>query len=225
MRIPGPGEVFDYGRHLGIRRALSRGAYVSANKLMALSILECVQLRLEDVNTALIDAAGRYECRFLAADEIRRFGGELSPNGERVASEAVARGDACYAVIDGGKPASVSFYSPHPTPVLNDLVVGFDPACWCMYGGYTSPPFRGRRLHALGVLSGAIELFDRGVPALVGIYERTNYRSMLSALRMGWKPCGTLLRIGIGPWMRLSRNAEARTAGIYLERRRIGRIP
>ena len=50
----------------------------------------------------------------------------------------------------------------------------------------------------------------------VGVYERTNYRSMVSALRMGWRPCGTLYRVQVGSWMRLGRSAGARDVGMRL---------
>jgi hypothetical protein len=62
-------------------------------------------------------------------------------------------------------------------------------------------------------------LFDRGVSGFVGVYERTNYRSMVSALRMGWRPCGTLYRLRVGSWMRLVHSADARAVGMRLEPR------
>jgi len=222
MPIPAMGDVLEYARHLGLRRTLYRSAYVMANQVVAVSIFNCLQLRPEDVNTALLASGGRYERRFLGPGEIRRFAGALGPSGKRVAHEALARGDACYAVLDGGRLASFSCYSPHPTPILNDLMVGFDPPRWYMYGAWTPVSHRGRRLHGLGVIGASLELFERGVPALVGVYERTNYRSMVSAQRMGWKPCGTLFRLGVGHWTRLGGSAEAQRIGIRLERRELG---
>jgi hypothetical protein len=219
MRIPAVGEVLDYARRLGFRRTVYRGAYVMVNQAFPLTIFDCVQLRPEDVNTALVDSADRYECRFLEPDEIERFAVDLDRVSARVAREALARGDACYAVLDGGSLANLSCFAPRPTPLLNDLVVHFDPPRWYMYGAFTPPPYRGRRLHALGVLGGSLALFDQGVPSLVGVYERTNYASMVSALRMGWKRCGGLYRVGIGSWMRHGRTAEAKAAGMRLEGR------
>jgi hypothetical protein len=221
MRIPAAGVVLEYARRLGLRRTFYRGAYVMANEVIALSIFDCLLLRLENVNTALIDPADRYECRFLEPNEVDRFAGELDAVAERVAREAVTRGDACYAVLDGGRLANFGCYAPRPTPILNDLMVNFDPPRWYMYGAFTPVRYRGRRLHALGVLSASLELFDRGIPALVTVYERTNYLSMVSALRMGWKPCGTLFRVGIGPWIRLGRTAETQATGMRLEQREV----
>jgi hypothetical protein len=200
---------------------LLRGAYVMTNQLVAVSIFDCLQLRPEDVNTELVTSAGAYECRFLAPDEVDRFASELESSPVPIIGEALARGDACYVVLDGERLANIGFYSSRPTPVLNDLVVHFDPPYWYMYGGFTPVAYRGRRLHALGVLGGALELFDRQIPGLVTVYERTNYRSMVSALRMGWQPCGTLYRIGVWPWMYLSRTAAARAVGMHLEPRHL----
>lgn len=221
MRIPAVQEVLEYARRLGLHRTFYRGAYVMVNKAIALSIFDCLQLRHEDVNSALVDSADRYECRFLEPDEVGRFAAGLGATGERVAREALTRGDACYAVLDGGRAVNLGFYAHRPTPILNDLTVNFDPPYRYMHGALTAAPYRGRRLHALGVLGASRELFDRGIPALVGVYERTNYRSMLSALRMGWKPCGTLVRVGIGRWMHLGRTAETRVTGMRLERRQL----
>jgi hypothetical protein len=222
MRIPPPGEALAYARRLGFRRAFYRGTYIVSNKAVALSIFDCLTLRREDVNLALIDSAGDYERRFLKPGEIDRFAGDLDGVSERVAREAVARGDECYAVLDGERLANLGCFAPRPTPVLNDLMVHFDPTYWYMYGAFTPPAYRGRRLHALGVLGGSLELFDRGVSALVTVYERTNYASMVSALRMGWKPSGTLFRIGVGPWMYHGRTSQAYPTGMRLESRQVG---
>jgi hypothetical protein len=217
MLIPSAGEVIDYSRRLGARRALGRGAYVAANNVLALSILDCVRLGREDVDESFADPGAEYECRFLEPDEVRAFAGELDATARKVAVEAIARGDRCYGVFESGQPANLSCYSPHPTPVLNDLVVHFDSPRWYMYGAWTPPAYRGRRLHALGVLRAALELFDQDVPELVGVCERTNYRSLVSARRMGWKASGALYRVGLGPWGRLGRSRAAGRLGMRLE--------
>ena len=215
--IPPGGEVLDYARRLGWRRTLLRSAYVMANQLFTVSIFACVRLRPEDVNRALAATDGGYERRFLAPDEGDRFTDELDAASVQMVRGALARGDACYLVLEGERLANVGFYTSRPVQLRNDLVVHFDPPCWYMYGAFTPAAYRGRRLHALGVLGGALELFERGVPGLVGVYELTNYRSMASTLRMGWRPCGTLYRVGVGPWMRVGNTAGARAVGMHLE--------
>jgi hypothetical protein len=220
MVVPTPAEVLDYARHLGVRRTALRAAYVAANRVVPLSVFQCVRLSPADVNAALAAPDGAFEGRFLDPGSLERQAGTLDPAARRVIRGALDRDDACYAVFDGDRLANVGFYATRPTPVLNDLVVHFDPRHRYMHGAYTPPGYRGHRLHALGVLGAARALFAAGVPALVGVYERTNYRSMVSALRMGWVPCGTLYRVGTGRWMRLGRTAAAAALGMHLETRR-----
>jgi hypothetical protein len=218
-RVPRPTQAREYVRWLGLRRALYRSAYVVANRVVALSVLDCLELRLDDLSSTLVEAAEGYERGFLEPAQATAFAGTLEPAAAEIVCEAAARGDACYALLEDGEPISVGCYSPRPTPVLNDLIVHFEPPDWYMFGGYTPPRHRGRRLHGIGVVSAALELFEQGVPALVTVCERTNYASLNSALRMGWKPCGTIHRVGIGPWTRLGRSADARGRRMRLERR------
>lgn len=221
MAIPAPGVVLDYLRHLGPRRTLFRSAYVATNRVIPLSIFGCLRLGPDDVNPALAEPDGPFESRFVDADAMDRFASELDGVGHRVVREAFERGDVCHVVLDEGRLANVSLYANRPTPILNDLVMHFDRRYWYMHGAFTPAAYRGRRLHALGVLRAALALFERRVPALVGVYEWTNYRSLVSARRMGWKPCGTVWRVGAGAVMRLGRTAAARGVGMRLDARRV----
>lgn len=219
MRIPGPAEIRAYVRHLGLRRSALRSAYVAANKLAALSILDCVELRPAQANRGALEAAAGYERGFLQPEEIESHASSLEPAGRRIAREAILRGDICFALLDRGRLASIGFYAERATPILGDLVVDFDPPARYMYGAFTTPDYRGAGLHGAGVIAAALALFEHGVPRLVGVYERTNYRSMVSALRMGWTRCGTLSRVGIGERTRLGGTRRAREAGMRLRLR------
>jgi hypothetical protein len=216
MKIPRVREVLEYAKHLGPRRALARGTYVMANQVIALTIFDCMYLRPEHVNRSLVEPGGSYSGRFLEPEEVARFARDLDAPGERVLLHAIERGDACYAVLEGERLANVGFYSSKATPLLNDLLVKFEEPSWYMYGAYTPKAYRGHKLHGRGVVGACLEFFDQGAPIVVSGYERTNYRSMVSAYRMGWKPCGSIYRIGIGPWTHLGRTARAREIGMRL---------
>lgn len=218
MEIPGSRAILEYARHLGWGRAALRGAYVAANQLVTLSIFDCFTMKREDINETLT-ATDVYECRFLSRDELVRFAAESEETMARILQEARTRGDDAYAILNKGELASIGLYAAGPTPVMSDLVVHFDPPARYMYRGYTPIAYRGLRLHALGILRAAAELFDRGVPQLVTVCERTNYPATVSVLRMGWRPQGALFRIGVGSWMSLGRTSDARKIGMRLAKR------
>lgn len=219
MKVPGSAEILDYAGRLGWRRALFRGVYVATNQLVRLSIFDCFRLRREDINAELAKTVGGYQCRFLAPHEANRFFCQLDGELARGFHEAIARGDKAYVILDGERLASIGLYAEAPTPILNDLTVHFDPPARYMYRGYTQAAYRGQRLHALGILRAALELFDLQVPQLVTLCEKTNYPATISVHRMGWQPCGALYRVGIGPWTRLGQTATARSNGMRLELR------
>ncbi len=200
MVVPATRHVIDYARHLGLRRTVLRSAYVAINQVLRVSIFEACTLRPDDVNRDLL-RQDTLECRFLAAAEMLRFVSELEGSEKQTLSRAAECGDLCYGVLDGNRLTNMGLFSNQPTPLLGDLEIHFDPAHWYMYGGWTHPAYRGRRLHARSVLGGALELFDRGAPALVTVAEMTNYPSIVSALRMGWRRSGKLYCVGAGRWV------------------------
>ena len=217
MKVPGSAEILDYARRLGWRRALFRGAYVATNQVVKLSIFDCFRLRPEDINTELAKAVGGYECRFLKPDEANHLFCQLDSELATSLHEALARGDKAYVILDGERLASIGLYAQAPSPILSDLTVHFDPPSRYMYRGYTQPAYRGQRLHALGILRAALDLFEIQVPQLVTVCDRTNYPATISVHRMGWQLCGALYRVGIGPWTRLGQTAAAREIGMRLQ--------
>jgi len=216
MNVPGGADILEYAHRLGWRRACFRGAYVAANQVMHLSVFDCFELGRADVPAALTRTDGNYEGRFLAPGEQMRFARQLDAEFATVVRDAMARGDAAYVILDDERLANIGLYAALPTPVLDDLIVHFDAPSRYMYRGYTQREYRGRRLHALGILRAAQELFDRQVPALVTVCERTNYPATISVLRMGWRRRGTVFRIAIGPSTLVGRTPSARALGMRL---------
>lgn len=219
MRIQGPRATAAYVRHLGAPHAAARAGYVLANQAIRLSVFDCLSMGPGEAERGLLSHGKPYECRFLEPDEAAGLAAGLGAEPAATAREAADRGDVCFGVLDSGRLANMAWFSPRPTPLVGDLVVRFEPPAWYMYGAWTPPEYRGRRLHAVGLIGGALSLFDQGVPELVTVYERTNYRTIVSTMRMGWTRRGRLHRIGAGPWDRTGRDAGAAQAGMSLELR------
>lgn len=144
------------------------------------------------------DASLPYERCLMPAADVGRLAaqlpGELSPE---FLAGAERRGDLCYVIVDDGRLASFGWYAPE-TAYLYGRRLGFSRDFVYMYHGYTHPDYRGQRLHALG-LAGALSRFcDVGKRAIISTVNATNYRSLNSVERLGFRHCGNILQIGHG---------------------------
>ena len=106
--------------------------------------------------------------------------------------EAFAKGDHCYAIWDDDQLASYGWYSDGPTFMTEDLVVRFDPRYAYMYKGFTHPRYRGQRLHAAGMSLALQSYLDQGRLGLVSYVESTNFSSLKSCYRMGYRDFGRI---------------------------------
>lgn len=61
-----------------------------------------------------------------------------------------------------------------------------------MYKGYTHHNYRGQRLHAIGMTRALAEYLKRGFEGLVSYVEATNYSSLKSVYRMGYRDFGKI---------------------------------
>lgn len=220
FRIPATGDTLEYLRHLGFRRTIARAAYVALNQVVNADVFGCHFLNAGDENESYLDL-GSLGARFLEAEEVIELSYDPS-SGLREPSEterALAQGDLCYALLDRGRPVSLNLFSKNgPAHLIDDLYVRFQAPSWYNYGQYTHPDWRGRNLSSVGIIRAFRELQKRGVKRLVATIEWTNYRSLASARRTGWRPCGTLWRLGFAGHSRLGRTRRARRQGMYLER-------
>lgn len=131
----------------------------------------------------------RYACMFLSEAQLRSFARDpASEMSERFIDQALARGDECFAILDGDKLAAYGWYSFKPTPIgLPDLVLRFGTDWVYTYKGFTDPRYRGKRLHGIGMSMALRHYRDKGYKGLVSYVESTNRSSLKSCFRMG---CG-----------------------------------
>lgn len=196
--------------------ALQAVAQGAVNRVVFFRVLKCVQVSEVDPRYLAIDP--RFEHRFLDAATLRRFSEDpkydLSPE---FLDEALGKGDQCYGILDGDRLASFGWYSVVPTKISDDLRFHFDPRYVYMYKGFTDPDYRGQRLHALGMTWALKLLRERGAEGLVSYVDATNFDSLRSCYRMGYRDVGQLycLRAGERYWIRA--DAGCRKAGVSLE--------
>jgi hypothetical protein len=146
---------------------------------------------------------------FLDGETLRRMTADvkydLTPE---FLDEALAKGDECYAILDGDQPAAYGWYARSPTRMSDGLLVQFDPAYVYMYKGLTLDAYRGRRVHAIAMTRALAAYKARGFKGLVSYIEADNLTSLKSAHRMGYVDFGWVFIFKI-----MGRHAAARTPG------------
>jgi len=169
------------------------------NKIAYFKILEGMTIRLQDVRDPTLFEAQGFDARFVDADELAKFAYEpvydISVDFLR---KARARRDRCYALFDGELLAAYGWYSDLPTPIDEHFVFHFDRAYTYMYGGYTLPAYRGKRLHAVGMCRALRAITEEGKKGLISHVFSNNFASLQSVKRMGYRIFGEvyLLRAG-----------------------------
>src|SRR5699024_6299583 len=103
-------------------------------------------------------------------------------------NEALAKGDRCYAILDGERLAAYGWYSRQPTRIdPPELLLGFDAGYVYMYKGLTRHEYRGQRLHAIGMNRALQHYLEQGAKGLVSYVESTNVDSLKSCFRLGYR--------------------------------------
>lgn len=144
-----------------------------------------------------------YATRLLGEAELREFArdpaNEISP---QFIDEAAARGDQCYAILDGGRLAAYGWYAFGATPIgLPGVVLRYRPGYVYMYKGFTHQDYRGQRLHAIGMTRALQHYLSRGYKGIVSYVEAINFDSLKSCFRMGYVVFGTVYVVKLlGRW-------------------------
>jgi len=146
---------------------------------------------------------------FLDRETLRRMSSDpqqdLTPE---FLDDALAKGDQCYAIVDGGQPVAYGWYAHSSTLISDGMHVYFDPAYIYMYKGLTLDAYRGRRLHAIGMTRALAAYQARGFKGLVSYIESDNLMSIKSAHRMGYVDFGRVFIVRV-----LGRYVTFRTPG------------
>jgi len=196
MRVP---NVLGYVRKYGVRAALHDIECRLVNKVAHFEILKGMTVRVQDVHDPSLFEAEGFDARFVGDDELAKFAHEgaheLSVDFLRNAS---GRGDRCYALFHGKALAAYGWYSKLPTPIDEHFVLHFGQAWTYMYKGYTVPAYRGKRLHAVGMCRALRAFTEEGQKGLISCVASTNFASLHSVSRMGYRIFGEVYVLRAG---------------------------
>jgi hypothetical protein len=178
-------------RNFGVRNGLHSLAYRVLNRCADYRVLQ--GMKITRVDPAYLSGGGHYTYGFLDAAQLARFARDpqydMTP---AFVAQAAAKGDECYAILDGDVLASYGWYSNAPTHISDDLVLHFSRDYVYMYKGYTHPKYRGQRLHAIGMTRALDAYLRRGFHGLISYVETNNYSSLKSVYRMGYEDVGRI---------------------------------
>lgn len=175
----------------GLAPAVSRTAIWSLNHITLFKILRCVHLAAADPTYLQTDA--HYRCGFLDPAALAPYSHrEEYELPEAFLERAFTKGDQCFGILDGDVLAAYGWYSNSETDVAEDLTLHFDRRYIYMYKGFTHPQYRGRRLHGIGMSMAFVEYLNRGFHGLVSVVESTNFDSLKSVQRIGYRQFGSI---------------------------------
>lgn len=203
---------------VGLGGTLHDLALRAANRVVLMKILKC--MAIEGVNPEFAVCPEPYRATFLSPPVLRAFGKDpVNEMPDAFLDEALAKGDECFALLQGDQLAAYGWYSSGPTRIdPPDLVLHPGPRHIYMYKGFTNAAHRGRRLHAIGMTLALAACLKRGFEGLVSYVESNNFASLKSTVRMGYEIFGTIAILkGFG--MHYARaSAGCRARGVSVER-------
>lgn len=167
------------------------------NSMVLFKILRGVYVDRAD--PAYLACQDSHKPMFLSTNALREFAKDpVTEMSERFVDDALRSGDQCYAICDGATLAAYGWYSTRPTPAGSpDLLLHFAAGYVYMYKGFTDSRYRGQRLHAIGMTRALEHYLSKGFGGIVSYVESTNFDSLKSCFRMGYKVFGSVLLIRI----------------------------
>ncbi len=206
----------------GVARA-GQALHALASQLIYGDVLVLLRLPSAAMDRRFLRQVEGMQMRFLTAGEVQHFArqGDTDMNLSYVA-EATARGDRCFAVLEGDRLASYSWYATAPTGVTVELELNFPHPLIYMHHSFTCARYRGRRLHTIGIVQALAHFEASGPATLLAIVSTSNAASMSSCQRAGYRPLGRFWLVGGANRLGLYTSREARAHGCWLAPRRSG---
>ena len=188
-----------HAQSYGLWPTLKHLGHRLGNQVVPHTTLVCIYITLQVPDKQFLKVPEGLTGRFLAADELHALTAICEYGiSKEFLSDALAKGDECYALLQGSRVVTFGWYSRQATAVNEELTLHFDPAYVYMYFGYTHPDYRGKRLHAFGMTHALRSYTERGGKGLVSFVESDNFASLRSCERMGYKEAGRIRSTKIG---------------------------
>lgn len=190
-------QVYETVHRFGFNAAAQDIACRAASKVTEVTILRGIRLTMDSVDPLFLADEAGYDWGFIDGATLHgalRRGAPLAMDASFI-DDAIARGDRCYGALQGDTITAYGWYSTHPTPVTSvadDMIFHFDSAYAYMYRGYTLPEHRGRRLHGIGMARAMEAHAQGGSHGLVSIVDATNFASLASCFRLGYRSFGQI---------------------------------
>lgn len=192
----------DVVKQHGVRAMGYHVAYRVVNKALGVTVWHALVITLETIDASVLAESKHTAVRMLDASSMR----PLARNPEyglddHMLNAAIARGDRCAAIFDSDVLASYGWYATQPiglTEIRGAPVLHFDPAYAYMYNGFTHPSYRGRRLHAIGMAAALEVHVKEGRSGLLTYVDSSNFSSLKSCRRMGYRPFGRVGMFSLG---------------------------
>lgn len=192
------------------------GAYLATDVVCNLDITTIVWLEPNDISFSLATPDST-ELRFLNAGEVEAFASDPENKlTEAFVEKAYVGNELCFAAIVDGNLASYGWYALGSQVPVNEFgcVMQYPTSAAYMYNGFTHPNFRGLRLHGIGMGRALLDLADRGVGALVSDVNWTNWASLRSCARLGYRTLGNVYSYGWGSQRFVKTPQAAKSLGV-----------
>lgn len=176
--------------HHGPAPTLADLALWAFNHVVRFKVLRCLHVGV--VDPAYLRTSGRYWSGFLDGAVLTQYCLEEYELSEEFLRTALARGDQCFGILDDGVLANYGWYSNLSTDISEELQIHVDRRYMYMYKGFTHPRYRGQRLFAVGMTMALQHYLARGFKGLVCYVESTNFSSLKSMFRMGYRRIGSI---------------------------------
>ena len=187
------------------------------NKLVYVDELRLFRLAWADADRSFLAAAGDWTARALAPAEVERFGGDAATGlHQPYLAEAQANGDQCFALLDGERLASYSWYSQKPTILTGAFRLTYPSRYVYMHHSFTPEGYRGRRLHTIGIVLALRDWAQRGHEEFLCVVSGDNTSSLKSTGRAGYRLVGRLWMAGARNHYVYRANRGCRRLGCYV---------